>query len=95
MVLFTVVKTTMKLAATKSVNLNVFLCIVCEVSKSDHLSLKGWCFTHFIHGLVTLTFTQCFIVYLKIKLFYVLMLLYILNGGTKSTDWPVWCCFLQ
>lgn len=36
-ILFTVVRTAMKLATTKSVNLNDFLCIVCEVSKLDHL----------------------------------------------------------
>jgi len=37
MILFIVVRTSMKLAATKSVNLNDMLHIACEMSKSNHI----------------------------------------------------------
>jgi hypothetical protein len=37
MILLIVVRTAMKLAATKSVNLNDVLRIACEMSKSDHI----------------------------------------------------------
>ena len=40
MILFIVVETAMKLAATESVNLNDLLCIACEVSKNQ-ITLGG------------------------------------------------------